>query len=193
MKHPVITIGREYGSGGRLIAKMLSEKLGIRFLDKEIIQGVAKETGFSEEFIRQSERRPTGSFIFDLYTSTQTSSLSEQVFLAQSKVIREIAEKEPCVIVGRCADYILREQKDCLRVFVYAPIEERIQRAKEAYGVEDPNLQTFVNRKDKARASYYNYFSIGRWGERQGYDLCINSNMGIEKVVAVIEAAIEEM
>ena len=192
MKRTVITLGREYGSGGRLIAKMLSEKLGIRFLDKEIIQGVAKETGFSEEFVRQSEHRPTGSFLFDLYSSTQTSSLSEQVFLAQSKVIREIADAEPCVIVGRCADYILREREDCLRVFIYAPIKERMQRAKEVYGIEENNLQSFVNRHDKGRASYYNYFSIGRWGDRQEYDLCINSNIGLENVVSVIAAAIQE-
>lgn len=190
MKHIVITIGREYGSGGRLIAKTLSEKLGIPFYDKELIQKVAKETGFSETFVRDSERRPTGSFLFDLYTNAHTPSLSEQVFLAQAKIIREIAEKESCVIVGRCADYVLREQTNCLRVFIYAPIEARIQRAKEVYEVTENNLQSYVTRRDKARASYYNYFTIGHWGDRQEYDLCINSNIGLDKVVAILETAV---
>lgn len=191
MKHTVITIGREYGSGGRLIAKMLAENLGIPFYDKELIQKIAQETGFSESFVRENEKRPTGSFLFDLYSNMQTPSLSEQVFLAQSKIIREIGQTESCVIVGRCADYILQEHVDRLRVFVYAPIEDRMQRAKESYGVVEQNLQTYVVRRDKARASYYNYFTIGRWGNRQEYDLCINSSLGLERAVATIEAAIK--
>lgn len=139
MKHVVITIGREYGSGGRLIAKQLSEELGITFYDKELITAVARKTGFSENFIRDSEhQRPTNSFLYDLYTAVQTPSVPDQVFIAQAKVIKEAASRESCVIVGRCADYILRDDPRRLSVFVHAPLDERVRRAREEYGVQEP-------------------------------------------------------
>lgn len=194
MKHIVITIGREYGSGGRLIAKQLSEELGITFYDKQLISEVAKKTGFSENFIRDTEhQRPTNSFLYDLYTSVQTPSVPDQVFIAQAKVIKEAAARESCVIVGRCADYILRDQPNCLKVFVNAPLDQRVKRAREEYGVQEPNLETFVIRQDKSRASYYNYFATGRWGQSREYDLCVNSRIGIEASVKVIMAAAKAM
>ena len=194
MKHIIITIGREYGSGGRLVAQQLSDKLGIPFYDKELIQKVAKKTGFSENYIRATEQqRPTNSFIYDLYCAVQTPSIPEQVFIAQAKVIKEAAERGSCVIVGRCADYVLREREDCLRVFVSAPIGERVRRAREVYGVDEANLEAYVIRQDKSRASYYNYFSTGRWGDKSCYDLCVNTRIGIENAVAVIEAAAQGM
>ena len=183
----IITIGREYGSGGRLVAKKLSEALNIPFYDKEVIQGVVKKTGFAENFVRDAERRPTNSFIYDLYFSAQ--SPQDQVFIAQSGVIKELAAKGGCVIVGRCADYILREQKDLLRVFIYAPMEERIRRAVEEYGDQEDNMENFVARKDKQRASYYNYFTSVRWGDRKSYDLCINSALGLDTAVEIIRTA----
>ncbi|MFR2334279.1 MAG: AAA family ATPase, partial [Flavonifractor plautii] len=144
MKHVVITIGREYGSGGRLIAKQLSEELGITFYDKELITAVARKTGFSENFIRDSEhQRPTNSFLYDLYTAVQTPSVPDQVFIAQAKVIKEAASRESCVIVGRCADYILRDDPRRLSVFVHAPLDERVRRAREEYGVQEPNLEAY--------------------------------------------------
>ena len=194
MKHIVITIGREYGSGGRLIAKKLSEDMGITFYDKQLISDVAKKTGFSEHFIRNAEHhRPTNSFLYDLYTSVQTPSVPDQVFIAQAKVIKEAAARESCVIVGRCADYILRDQLNCLKVFVNAPLDQRIRRAREEYGVQEANLESFVIRQDKARASYYNYFATGRWGQSREYDLCVNSRIGIDTAVKVIKAAAQAM
>ena len=194
MKHVVITIGREYGSGGRLIAKKLSEELGITFYDKELIAAVAKKTGFSENFIRDTEhQRPTNSFLYDLYTTVATPSVPDQVFIAQAKVIKEAAARESCVIVGRCADYILREEPHVLKVFVNAPIDQRIRRAREEYGVTEPNLESYVIRQDKARASYYNYFATGRWGQSREYDLCVNSRIGINTAVKVIRAAAQAM
>ena len=190
MKHIVITIGREYGSGGRLIAKQLSEEMGITFYDKQLISDVAKKTGFSEHFIRNAEhQRPTNSFLYDLYTSVQTPSVPDQVFIAQAKVIKEAAARESCVIVGRCADYILRDLPNCLRVFINAPLDQRVRRAREEYGVQEANLESYVIRQDKARASYYNYFATGRWGQSREYDLCVNSRIGIDAAVAVIRAA----
>ena len=194
MKHIIITIGREYGSGGRLIAKQLSEEMGITFYDKQLITEVAKKTGFSENFIRDTEhQRPTNSFLYDLYTTVATPSVPDQVFIAQAKVIKEAAARESCVIVGRCADYILREEPHVLKVFVNAPIDQRIRRAREEYGVTEPNLESYVIRQDKARASYYNYFATGRWGQSREYDLCVNSRSGINAAVKVIRAAAQAM
>ena len=194
MKHIIITIGREYGSGGRLIAKQLSEEMGITFYDKQLITEVAKKTGFSENFIRDTEhQRPTNSFLYDLYTTVATPSVPDQVFIAQAKVIKEAAARESCVIVGRCADYILREEPHVLKVFVNAPIDQRIRRAREEYGVTEPNLESYVIRQDKARASYYNYFATGRWGQSREYDLCVNSRIGINAAVMVIRAAAQAM
>ena len=189
MKHIVITIGREYGSGGRLIAQRLAEELGVTFYDKQLIAEVAKRTGFSEHFVRDAEhQRPTNSFLYDLYCAVQTPSVPDQMFIAQAKVIKEAAARESCVIVGRCADYILREPY-CLKTFVYAPLEQRVRRAREAYNVEQPNLESYVLRQDKARASYYNYFATGRWGDSREYDLCINSRIGIDAAVEVVKTA----
>lgn len=190
MKRIVITIGREYGSGGRIIAQRLSEELGITFYDKQLIAEVARQTGFSENFVRDAEhQRPTNSFLYDLYCAVQTPSVPDQVFIAQAKVIKEAAAKESCVIVGRCADYILREEAHCLKVFVTAPLEERVRRAKETYGVQEANLESFVLRQDKSRASYYNYFATGKWGDSRSYDLCVNSRIGIDAAVEVIKSA----
>ena len=194
MKRIIITISREYGSGGRLIAKQLSENLGITFYDKQLIAEVAKKTGFSENFIRDTEhQRPTNSFLFDLYTSVATPSVPDQVFIAQAKVIKEAAAKGSCVIVGRCADYILRDQPNVLRVFVHAPLDQRIRRAREEYGAAEDNLENYVIRQDKARASYHNYFAAGRWGQSREYDLCVNSRIGIDASVQVIQAAAQAM
>lgn len=185
----IITIGREYGSGGRIVAQRLSERLGIPYYDKEVIQGVAKKTGFAENFVRDAERRPTNSFMYDLYFSTQSLSIPDQVFIAQSGIIKDLAEKGGCVIVGRCADYILRERKNLLRTFVYAPLEERVRRAREEYRNEEDNLEGFVIRQDKQRASYYNYFTSIRWGDRKSYDLCVSSALGLDTTVEIIRAA----
>ena len=194
MKHIVITIGREYGSGGRLIAKQLSEEMGITFYDKQLITEVAKKTGFSENFIRDTEhQRPTNSFLYDLYTSVATPSVPDQVFIAQAKVIKAAAARESCVIVGRCADYILREEPHVLKVFVNAPLDQRVKRAREEYGVTESNLESYVIRQDQARATYYNYFATGRWGQSREYDLCINSRIGINTAVKVIKAAAQAM
>lgn len=189
MKKTVITIGRQYGSGGRIVAQKLSDRLGIPYYDKEIIQTVAKETGLSEDYIKELDQKPTNSFLYDLVFATQGPTIPDQVYIAQSKVIRQVAQNGPCVIVGRCADYVLREVPHRLSVFVCAPLEERMERAKTEYGIQNANLETFVLRQDKQRASYYNYFATGKWGDGAGYDLCVNSRIGLEAAVDVIQAA----
>ncbi|MEG2097063.1 MAG: cytidylate kinase-like family protein [Pseudoflavonifractor sp.] len=185
----IITIGREYGSGGRIIAQRLAEALSIPFYDKEVIEGVAKKTGFAENFVRDAEHRPTNSFFYDLYSSTQSLSLSDQVFIAQSGVIKDLANKGSCVIVGRCADYILRDYPHLLRVYIHAPIALRARRAYEEYGVKEANVESYVAKQDKQRASYYNYFTSIRWGDSHSYDLCVSSALGIDTAVDIIRTA----
>lgn len=187
MKQLVITISRQYGSGGRIIARRLSEELGVPFYDKEIIEKVAEKTGLTEHYIRQTEARPTGSFLYDLYSMTQTMALPDQVFVAQSNYIKECAH-QPCVIVGRCADYVLEEHRRCLRVFIQAPLEQRVRRCREEYGVTEGNVEAFVKQQDRYRASYYSHFVGRKWGDMGNYDLCVNSRMGIDQTVAAIRA-----
>ncbi|NCE64015.1 cytidylate kinase-like family protein [Pseudoflavonifractor sp. 524-17] len=189
MKHVVISISRQYGSGGRLVAQRLSEVLNIPFYDKEIIQKVSKETGLTEQYIRQMESKPTGSFIFDLYSMTQTMPLPDQVFIAQSRIIKEAAMQGPCVIVGRCSDYVLDEFPSCLRVFVSAPMAERVRRVRETYQVEAVHMENHINRQDRYRASYYSHFAGKKWGDMSNYDLCVNTRIGVEQAVKVIQTA----
>ena len=194
MRPIIVTIGREFGSGGRLVAQRLADTLKIPYYDREIIQAVAKQTGLSEQYIRTVDQRPTNSFIYDLYCAIQqTPSVPDQVFLAQSKVIKEAAERGSCIIVGRCADYVLRGRDNLLRVFITAPLDQRVRRAREVYQVEAANVEGYVLKQDKGRASYYNYFSTERWGDRSCYDLCINSRIGIAQTVSVIQTAFQSL
>jgi len=155
---PVITIAREYGSGGRLIGEELAKSLGIPFYDKELILLAAKKSGFSEEYIRRTEQIKSASFLYSLYMTSQVLPMSDQIFLVQSKIIQELAEEGPCVIVGRCADYVLRNNPNCMNIFIHAPLEERMRRASEEYGETAANMEDFVRKQDKKRSSYYNYF-----------------------------------
>ncbi len=182
----VIAIGREYGSGGRIVAQKVAQKLGIPFYDKEIIEQVAKETGFAENFVRDAEERPVNSFMYSLCFSAQTLSPADQVFIAQSGVIKKLAGEGGCVIVGRCADFILREKAELLRVFVHAPLNERVRRATQEYGVGESNMESFIAKQDKKRASYYDYFTNARWGDRHTHDLCVSTTLGIDAATDII-------
>ena len=185
----VITIGRQSGSGGKLIGEKVAQRLGVKCYDKELLAIASKNSGLCEELFKRHDERPTNSFLFDLYTTVVTPSVPDQVFIAQAKVIKQAAAKESCVIVGRCADYILRDEPNVLKVFVHAPLDQRIRRAREEYGAEEENLENYVIRQDKARAAYHNYFAAGRWGQSREYDLCVNSRIGIDAAVRVIQSA----
>lgn len=191
MAHTVITIGRQFGSGGRIIAQRVAETLHIPFYDKAVIDLAAKETGLSEEFIRQAEQKKTSSFLYNLYMSTQNLPVSDQVFIAESDVIRKVAAAGPCVIVGRCADYVLRERDDVLNVFIHAPMEYRAQRAKEVYEREAGNMVDYVKKQDKKRASFYNYFSQNKWGDARHYHLAISGQYGVDYAVEILKRAVE--
>ncbi|HIY73914.1 AAA family ATPase [Intestinimonas butyriciproducens] len=192
MAHTVITIGRQFGSGGRIVAQRVAESLRIPFYDKAVIDLAAKETGLSEEFIRQAEQKKTSSFLYNLYMSTQNLPVSDQVFIAESDVIRKVAAVGPCVIVGRCADYVLRNQEGVLNLFIHAPLDERIFRAKEEYKVEAADVRAYVLKQDKRRAAFYEHFSDRVWGKAENYHLAINSTIGLDTTVDLILALAEE-
>ena len=191
MSIPVITISREYGSGGRAIGEKLAKELGIPFYNKELILMAAKESGLSEEYIKKAEQQKSTSFLYGLYMGAQQLPMNDQIFLIQSKIIREIAEKGPCVIVGRCADYVLRERKDLLSVFIHAPLSFRAQRAQKVYEKTSSNIEDFVKKKDKKRAAFYNYFSQNKWGDARHYHLAISSVYGVDFAVEVLKHAAE--
>ena len=191
MNLPVITISREYGSGGRAIGEKLAKELGIPFYNKELILMAAKESGLSEEYIKKTEQMKSTSFLYGLYMGAQALPMNDQIFLVQSKIIREIAEEGPCVIVGRCADYILRERNDLLNVFIHAPLAFRAERAKKVYEKSANNMEDFVRKQDKKRASFYNYFSQNKWGDARHYHLAISSVYGVDFAVNVLKHAAE--
>lgn len=187
MKGKIITIAREYASGGHQIGELLAKKLGVPMYDKEIISMTAKKSGFSEQIVADVENKKTGSLLYGLYMSSLSLPLSDQVYIAQSKVIRDIADRGPCVIIGRCADYVLRENEDSIHVFIHAPIEARIKRAREEYRVEDEEMEAYVRKMDKSRAAYYNFFTQNKWGVARHYHMTLDSSIGIDKCVCLIE------
>lgn len=186
---PVITISREYGSGGRLIGERLARLLNVPFYDKELILMAAKESGLSEDYIRKTEQIKSTSFLYGLYMGSQQLPMNDQIFLVESKIIKQVAQEGPCVIVGRCGDYILRENPNLLSVFVHAPVEQRVKRAREDYGDTASNLEDYIRKQDKKRASFYNYFSQNKWGNASHYHLSISSIYGLDFAVEVLKHA----
>ena len=190
MKEPmVITMAREYASGGSEIAQAVADKLGIPLYNKELITLAAKKSGLTEEAIAASENQRSGSLIYSLYMMGNTMPLADQVYILQSNVIKELAAEGPCVILGRCGDYVLRERPNVLRVFVYAPKEWRLEyaktnplvKAKDAKGIKEE-----VEKTDRNRSAYYNYYTQNRWGDAHNYDLAINAALGRETCVKMI-------
>ncbi len=186
MKKTVITISREYGSGGRIIGKKVAEALGISFYDGELLSLVAKESGYTVDFVRQNDQKKTQSLLYHLYMGSQILPASDMIFIAQSKVIKDLQEKESCVIVGRCADYVLRGRDSVINIFIHAPLLSRTERVKNEYGEKADNYKSYVQKQDKSRIAYYNYFADDAWGKAQTYDLSVNSDIGIDNAVKLI-------
>ena len=190
----IITISREYGSGGRYVGKLLSEKLGIPFYDKELIYMLAEKSNYSSEYIEKHEDTHVNSLLFSLSTEGvfmnnpyDALTPNDRIFFAQNEVIKEIAEKGPCVIVGRCADYILKERDDVLNVFITCDMKNRIARATQFYGLDEKAAPKILKKKDKARASKYNYYTDLEWGAASNYDLTINTGkFDVEKCAEII-------
>ena len=201
----IITIGRQFGSGGREIGEMLAKNYGIKCYDKELLSRAAKESGFCEEMIQNHDERPTNSFLYNLVMDTYSFGynassfvdmpISHKVFLAQFDTIKKIAEEGPCVIVGRCADYALSDYKNVLNIFIHADEEAKIKRIKSRFDdvKTDDQAREMMNKKDKQRQSYYNYYSSKKWGRSDSYDLSINSSiLGIDGTVKFIMQYIDD-
>ena len=199
----VITIGRQYGSAGHEIGEKVAKYFGIPFYDKSILTRAAKDSGFCEEMIKNHDERPTNSFLYNLVMDTysfgyNTSTfvdmpISHKVFLAQFDTVKKIADEGPCVIVGRCADYALSDYDNVLKLFIYGNDEDRCKRLMNRFKLEEKEATDLMNKTDKKRSSYYNYYSSKKWGHAESYDLCINSSLlGIDKTVNLIVQAVEE-
>lgn len=194
METRIITISREFGSGGHTIGKAVAEKLGIAFYDQELLEHIAEETGFSHEFIESAAEDSTAnhSLLFNLVVNRSLQLRNEPtpadtVFFAQTKIIQNIAEQEECVIVGRCSDYILRDRKDCLNVFIYANAEDKEKRVIERYGENGKSIRKRIADKDSRRKIYYSHYTDRPWGMPQNYHLCLNSSaFGEESCVDTI-------
>ena len=185
-KHIVITISREYGSGGRYIGKLVADKLGIKLYDKEFITTMANETGLSEEYIENNEqkRNVLASLNNGYYFGLNNS---DELFLKESELIRNIASKESCVIIGRCADFILADYKDVINIFVYSSMDNKIKRATEIYGISKENAEKEVIKINKLRSNHYKYYTERDWSNFENYDICINSDLvGVEKSAELI-------
>ncbi len=180
---PLVTISREYGSGGRIIGKLVAEKLGVPFYDKEIIDLAVEESGFSREMIESAELKAKSSFAYSLASTVSfgesvsggSLSVNEKLFLAQFDVIKKIGDSGEGVIVGRCADYVLRDTPGVTNVFIYSEMEERIKRCVEVYGDDPAKVKQTIATYDKARQNYYNYHTCQKWGDYRNYNLIINS------------------
>lgn len=196
-KNLVITIGRQCGSGGRMIGQKIAERLGVKCYDKELLNLASKNSGLCKELFESHDEKPTSSFLYslvmDTYSLGYTTSaytdmpINHKIFLAQFDTIKKLADEESCVIVGRCADYALADYPNVLTVFVTGNEEEKVHRLAEINNIDPQKAREMMIKTDKRRSSYYNYYSSKKWGDAQSYDLCINSTvLGVENSVEVI-------
>lgn len=200
----IITIGREYGSGGREIGELVAKHLGIAFYDKKLINLAAEKSGLSREFIENNEQRERGGLLRGMAASAAYTGgffamphtpLTENIFLSQAQIIRDIAAKESAVIVGRCADYILAERPNTINVFVHAPVAVRVNRIMALYQLDEASALKAIATSDKERGNHYFRYTDQKWSKAQNYDLCVNSSlMGVEKTAEMLAdlARIEE-
>lgn len=193
----IFTIGRQFGSGGREIGRRLAQRLGIPFYDKELLTHAAQESGLSQEVMAYFDEQPTNSLLYSLSTgmysmgdigvANYTLPVNQQVFQAQFDTIRKLAEQGSCVIVGRCADYVLEKYPCLINVFVYADLQKRMERVAEYDGITPAEAKGHIAKSDKKRANYYNFYSGKKWGVAGTYDLCIDSStIGYDNVVDLI-------
>lgn len=187
MKNRVITISREFGSGGRTIGKKVAEQLGIPCYDSELIQKIAEESGFDAKFVQEAGEYAPGGFLSNLSSRTFGPTNEDYLWKIQYQIISRLAGQGPCVIVGRCADYILRDKADCLRVFIHADAQFRARRIVQEYGERAESPEQRLRDKDKRRAAYHRFYTNMKGGHAQNYDLTLNSGtLGIDKCVEII-------
>ena len=194
----IITIGREFGSAGREIGRKIAEDFEIKLYDKEMLARAAKESGICEEIFESHDEKPTNSFLYSLVMDTYSMGYSgntytdmpinHKVFLAQFDAIKKIADEGPCILVGRCADYALESYKNVVSVFIHADLDARIRRIARIYDLTDAKAKGLIQKTDKKRSSYYNYYTNKKWSNADSYELCLNSaQLGIEGTARLIE------
>jgi cytidylate kinase len=190
MSNRIITISREFGSGGRTIGKMVAQKLGIHCYDAELLEKIAEESGFSKEYVAECGEYSVGkNWITNALSGRDYNghSYQDDLWALQRKIILELAEKESCVIVGRCADYILKDTSDCLNVFIHADMEHRAKRIVEQYGERSESPEKRLRDKDKRRAAYYQFYTDRKWAEVKNYHIALDSGvLGIDKCVEIL-------
>lgn len=198
MRNLVIAIGREFGSGGKEIGQKLADRLNIKCYDSELLSIAAKNSGFCEEILQKNDEKPTNSFLYSLVMDTYSVSgysaapfldmpLNHKVFLAQFETIKKIAEKESCVIVGRCADYALSDNPDCINIFIHADLDVRIKNVSRNLNITENKARDIINKTDKQRASYYNYYTSKKWGDSKSYNLSLDAGkLGTDNCVEMI-------
>ena len=193
----VIAIGRQFGSGGHDIGKVLAEKLGYDFYDAEIIQMTAGTTGYTPEFVKKNEEIMTNSLLYDLVnqmylnTDRQDEAPKDKIFEAECQVVRDLAKKGNCVIVGRCADYVLRNSGNCLKVFFSAPLVSRIRRVAQRQNISEGEAKATVQKNEKLRADNYRYYTRRMWGAAGNFDLSLNTDLGEEFIENCIRSAMK--
>lgn len=194
---PVITISRQFGSGGHEVGEKLARQLDVPFYDKALIAMAAKQSGLSEEVFAHADEKATSSLLYSMVMGSYSFGarvpginempINDKLFIIQSDIIKKAASEGPCVVIGRCADYILREHDNCLNVFVHANKEERIRRSVAKKDCEERKAADFVTKKDKQRANYYNFYSNKRWDDLQNYDITIDtSRFTIDQAVELL-------
>ena len=190
MEKKIITISREFGSGGRFIGEEIAKKLGYEFYDKTIIGKIAEETGFSEKFIEEkAEYAPTKNIFSYAFVGRNSSGMSIEDYLnsVQRKIILDAVEKGPCVIVGRCADYILKDREDCVNVFILGEMKNKLERIKRIYNLSTKEAEKLIQETDRKRSINYKYYTEQIWGKSQNYTLTLNSSkLGYDKVIDII-------
>ena len=192
-EHIIITINREYGSGGRYVGELLAQKLGIGLYDKNLISLVSDESGLSASYIEKNEQARKDQLLAN-FNSQYYNNLTndDNLFLAETKAIKEIAKKGSCVIIGRCADYILKEEENVIKVFLYSDEKGKIERATTYYGIEQKDAKKEIEKINKARQKHYNHYTGQEWKEVSNYDISVNvDKFGIEKTVEMIEKVVK--
>lgn len=199
----IITISRQHGSAGLQIGRELAKELNIPCYDKELLERAAKDSGLCKEIFEANEKKPTSSFLYSLVMDTYSYGyssgvlsdmpLNQKVFLAQFDTIKQLAKEGPCVFIGRCADYALEDNPNCLSVFVHADLKKRIRRVAAINSISDAKAKDIIQKMDKSRASYYNYYTCKKWGDMESYHVCLDSGIfGIDGTVNLLKVMIEQ-
>jgi cytidylate kinase len=193
----IITISRQYGSGGREIGEKLAKRFGIPYYDKELIILAAEKSGYARSLFEEADQKATNSMLFSLMragsmVNTYDMPLNDKIYLIQSGVIQQVAQQGSCVIVGRCADYVLQDKYPCVNVFIHAPLAKRMERAVNCYGLKGDDIQSVLLKTDKRRETYYNYYTGRKFGDARNYTLSLDSlDIGIDRAVEVIAQYVE--